>query len=393
MTELNSTITTKVATSIDNSLNSATQELLIGLYKKFPTLGHSFYNFTYGQILFALLIFIFIWLIRPLLIKALITILLKIAKKTDTKYDDLIVKNLHKPLRFTFLLIAIYAFISILYLQTTTIYLILESLVIYNFFWIIWAILHAIEGIIYKATASIYKDLSSELSHFIIRMIKLLVWILGASSILTLWGINVTALLASLGLGGLAFALAAKDTAANLFGSIAILIDKSIKIGDWIKVNDVEGTVEDIGMRTTKIRTFQKSLVVVPNQIVANSNIENFSRRNSRRIKMHIGLTYDTTNTQIEAIIKDIKNMLLNHSGIDKESTLMVNFVNFGDSAQEILVYAFTNTANWQEYLNTKEDVQYKISKIVLKNGSNFAFPTQSIYVENLSEVGTLKQN
>jgi len=383
MAEVNSTITTKVATSIDQGLNSATQGALIGLYKKFPILAHSFYDFTYGQILFAVLLSLFIWVIRPLLVKTLIGIFLKLARKTTTKYDDLVVQNLYEPLKFSFLIVALYSFVSILYIQNTSIYLVLESLVVFNFFWIVWAILHGIQGMIYKATASIYKDLSSELSHFVIRIIKLLVWVIGISAILSLWGINVTALLASLGLGGLAFALAAKDTAANLFGSIAILIDKSIKIGDWIIVDGVEGVVEDIGMRTTKIRTFQKSLVVVPNQIVANSHIENFSRRNVRRIKMHIGLTYDTTNKQIEAIVNDIKNMLLNHSGIDNEGTLMVNFVNFGDSAQEILVYTFTNTANWQEYLNIKEDIQYKISEIVLKHGSSFAFPSRSIYIES----------
>jgi len=106
-----------------------------------------------------------------------------------------------------------------------------------------------------------------------------------------------------LGIGGLALALAAKDTAANLFGSIALLLDKSIRIGEWIKIDGVEGIVKDIGMRTTKIRTFKKSLVTLPNQLIANSHIENFSRREVRRIKMKIGLTYSTTSAQIESIV------------------------------------------------------------------------------------------
>ncbi len=378
----NITVATKVATTIDKGLDSVSQDILIALYKKIPILGQSIFNFTYGQILAAITLFLFIIVFRPLLTSLIINTLLKLAKKSKTIYDDLIILNLRRPLRFAFLLLALYSFVSILYLRNNIINLLLGSLVIYNFFWIIWSILTSLQGAIYKATNHLSKDLSNELTHFIIRVIKLLVWFAGVSSILSLWGINVTALVASLGLGGLAFALAAKDTAANLFGSIALLIDKSIKIGDWIKVDGVEGIVEDIGMRTTKIRTFQKSLVVVPNQIVATSHIENFSRRDIRRIKMTIGLTYDTTSKQIEQIIKEIKNMLQNHQGIDKEQTMLVNFDEFADSSKNIFIYTFTNTANWQEYLNIKEDINYKISQIVENNGSSFAFPSQSIYIE-----------
>jgi MscS family membrane protein len=201
---------------------------------------------------------------------------------------------------------------------------------------------------------------------------------------LQVWGINVTALVASLGIGGLAFALAAKDTAANLFGSFSLLADKSIRIGEWIKVSGVEGTVETIGMRTTKIRSFQKSLITVPNHIVANNPIENFSRRGIRRIKMHIGLTYSTNSTQIIKIMADIKKMLKGHEGISQSDSLMVNFDTFGDSSLNIFIYTFTKTANWAKYLEIREDVNLKIMKIVEDNGSSFAFPSQSIYVESL---------
>jgi len=196
-------------------------------------------------------------------------------------------------------------------------------MLIFDFFWIIWAIIDGLHGLIYKSVSKLTPNLSSSLGGFVMRIIKIIVWVSAISSILSLWGINVTALFASLGLGGLAFALAAKDTAANLFGSIAILMDKSIKVGDWIKVDKIEGIVEDVGMRTTKIRTFHKSLIAVPNQIIANNPIENFSRRSIRRIKMTIGLTYNTTNTK-------------NHPRIVQNETMLVNFNNFGDSAKSI---------------------------------------------------------
>jgi MscS family membrane protein len=257
-------------------------------------------------------------------------------------------------------------------------------MLILDFFWILWSILDGLQGAIYKAISRLSPDLTTSLGGFILKILKILIWVLALSSVLSLWGINVTALIASLGLGGLAFALAAKDTAANLFGSIAILMDKSIKIGDWIKVDGVEGIVEDIGMRTTKVRTFYKSLVVVPNQIVANNPIENFSRRDKRRIKMYIGLTYDTTIEQVEKIVADIKDMLRKHPDIAQDETMLVNFDNFGDSAKEIFIYTFTKSAVWQEYLDIKEDVQYKIENIVKAHNSSFAFPSRSIYIESM---------
>jgi len=384
--ELNGTVTTKVAKSLDSSLDAMSQNSLITIYNKFPILGYSIYNITYGQILAAFIIFMFILFIRPLLVKITISILLKIAKSTKSKYDERVVVNIERPLRFSFLLFGIYVFVSIIYLHNSVVSLILASLATYNFFWFVWAIVDGISGMIYKATHKIYKEISDALAKFILRIIKIIIWVVGASSILSLWGINVTALLASLGIGGLAFALAAKDTAANLFGSIAILIDKSIKIGDWIKVDNVEGIVEDVGMRTTKIRTFYKSLIAIPNSIVANSHIENFSRRDVRRIKLNVGLTYTTTNEQIELIIKEIKELLQNHNGIAQDQTMLVNFNNFGDSAKEILVYTFTNTAVWADHLAIKEDVFYKIEQIVKKHKSDFAFPSQSLYIESMAK-------
>jgi MscS family membrane protein len=189
-----------------------------------------------------------------------------------------------------------------------------------------------------------------------------------------------------LGIGGLAFALAAKDTVANLFGSFSLLADRTIRIGEWIIVNNVEGVVEDIGMRTTKIRSFGKSVITVPNHVIANNPIENFSRRGIRRIKMSIGLTYSTSTEQITNIVDDIKTMLQTHEGISHNDTLLVNFESFGDSSLNIFIYTFTNTANWENYLRIREDINLKIMKIVEKHGSSFAFPSQSIYLESMPE-------
>ena len=388
MNENNITVTTQVTKQLDSSLYSISQEMLIILYKKYPILATYFFGVTYAQLILAVIVFLFILIARPILIKSFISLIRKFTTRTKTVYDDRIVVNLEKPLKFTFLILGIYIFISILYLKSRFVNLFLGSMAIISFFWIVLAVLNGIQGAIYKAFAKINKELSNEFAKFILRVLKIIIWILGASSVLSLWGINVTALIASLGIGGLAFALAAKDTAANLFGSIAIMIDKSIKIGDWVKVDGIEGVVEDIGMRTTKIRTFYKSIVAIPNSIVANNHIENFSRRDVRRIKIRIGVTYSTTKEQLESIVKEIKELLKEHPGISKEQTMLVNFDNFGDSSKEIFIYTFTNTAVWQEYLEIKEDIYYKIEQIVQKYGSDFAFPTQSVYIESLPEKG-----
>jgi MscS family membrane protein len=192
--------------------------------------------------------------------------------------------------------------------------------------------------------------------------------------------------LASLGLVGMAFALAAKDTAANLFGSLVIFFDQPFKVGDWIKTPIVEGTIESIGIRSTKVRTFAQGLVTVPNALLANSAILNWSKMGKRRIKMNIGLTYDTKSSQIEKITSDIKNLLKNHKDIDQESTY-IYFTKFEDSSLNIMCYFFTKTTNWDKFMSIQEKINFEIMKIVENNNSNFAFPSRSIYLENSKEM------
>ena len=139
-----------------------------------------------------------------------------------------------------------------------------------------------------------------------------------------------------------------------------------------------------MGLRTTKVRTFEKSLITVPNQLLSTKPVENFSRRNVRRIKMTIGLTYSTSREQMVNILKDIREMLKSHPGIDNNQLQMVYFTDFGDSSLNIFIYCFTNTANWEKYLSIKEDINLKIMEIVEKHGAEFAFPSRSIYIEKM---------
>ena len=376
----------EIIDKLDINFFPEVQQLLNKLYNS--PIGDYFnelyFGIPLGNIIGAVFSFFFFLLLRKLFATLIIRVLHPFTKRTKTYYDERILSALKGPLSFVFIIIGIRLFFALLFLETDFINHIISSLITFNVFWAIYELTFALRGGIYHFTAKLNPELSYEVGNFILAIIRAIVIAIGAGSLLQVWGINVAGLVAGLGIGGLAFALAAKDTAANLFGSVALLFDKSIRIGEWIKIDSVEGVVEDIGMRTTKIRSFGKSLIMLPNQVIANSPIENFSRRGVRRIKMTIGLTYGTNSEQIANIVEDIKTMLRSHEGIAQKETMLVNFKSFGDSSLDIFIYTFTNTSNWAKYMDIKEDINLRIMKIVEDNNSSFAFPSQSIYVESM---------
>jgi len=386
--ETNITQTVEIAKKLDTNLDIQIQTLLSYIYnsKYGYLLSETLFEIPIANIVASILSLLFFLFLRKLFANLVIKILHPLASRTKTYYDDRVLSALKGPISFTFIIIGVKLFFSLLFLDNYYIRTAIYSMIIFNLFWVIYDLTYAFREMIYKFTGKFNPELSHEMGSFILTVIRGIILFVGLGAILQLWGVNVAGLLAGLGIGGLALALAAKDTAANLFGSIALLLDKSIRIGEWIRIGDVEGIVEDIGMRTTKIRTFKKSLITLPNQLIANTHIENFSRREIRRIKIIIGLTYSTSSTQIKNIIADIKEMLKNHNGISQKNITLVNFVSFGDSSLDILIYTFTNTSSWRKYMSIKEDVGLKIMKIVEDNGSSFAFPSRSLYFENISD-------
>jgi len=384
--ESNITQTEKIIETLDMNLEDSTKEVLAQLYSTEygQYLAESLFGIPIANILTAFLLLFFFLFLRKMFTKITISILQPLTKRTKTFYDDRILSALKGPISFTFVIIGVNLFFSLLFIESYFVKKLIDSMIMFNIFWVIFALTHALRDVIYHFTAKFNPELSYEMGNFILAIIRSIIIAIGLGAILQLWGINVAGLVAGLGIGGLAFALAAKDTAANLFGSIALLLDKSIRIGEWIRIGGVEGVVEDIGMRTTKIRSFQKSLITLPNQMIANSPIENFSRRGIRRIKMTIGVTYSATSEQMKNIVLDIKTMLRNHAGISQDSIMLVNFVSFGDSSLNIFIYTFSNTANWVKYMDIKEDVNLKIMKIVETNQAEFAFPSQSLYIESI---------
>ncbi|MDR2092936.1 MAG: mechanosensitive ion channel family protein [Azoarcus sp.] len=191
-------------------------------------------------------------------------------------------------------------------------------------------------------------------------------------------GFSVEGVLAFGGIGGIAIGFAAKDLLANFFGSLMIYFDRPFAVGDWIRSPDkqIEGTVEDIGWRLTRIRTFDKRPLYVPNSVFTTITVENPSRMSNRRISETIGVRYDDIG-EIAGIVEDIRAMLLAHPEIDPAQTLIVNFLQFNEFSLDIMIYTFTRTTIWDKYHEVKQDVLLKIAAIIERHGAQIAYPTR----------------
>ncbi len=200
-------------------------------------------------------------------------------------------------------------------------------------------------------------------------------------------GLNLSGLLAFGGIGGIAIAMASKQVLSNLFSGIMLYFDRPFNIGDWVSSPDrqIEGTVMEIGWRQTKIMTFDHRPLYIPNSLFSSISIENPGQMTNRRINTTIGLRYEDAN-KVGFIIEEIKAMLLAHPAIDTKQTLLVNFNEFAGSSLNIMIYCFTKTTVWAEWLDQQQDVYLKMITIVKKHGADFAYPTQTVYIEKSAE-------
>lgn len=213
------------------------------------------------------------------------------------------------------------------------------------------------------------------------RLARITVWVLSALMVLQSLGVSVSGLLAFGGIGGIAVGFAAKDMLANFLGGLSIYLDRPFAVGDWIRSPDrsIEGTVEDIGLRVTRIRTFDQRPLYVPNSTFSSVSLENPSRMTNRRIYETIGVRYEDAG-RVAKIVSDVQTMLKEHEDIAQDRTMIVNFNHMGPSSLDFFIYAFTKTTNWVEYHAIKENVLLRILDIVERNGAQIAFPTQTIH-------------
>jgi MscS family membrane protein len=246
--------------------------------------------------------------------------------------------------------------------------------------WTAFKLLDAFAILLKEFSAKTDSKLDDQIVPLLRKAMKTFLGILMFILIAQNLGYSVSGLLAGLGIGGLALAMASKDTLANLFGSLMILIDRPFHHGDWITFKGGDGVVEEIGLRSTRIRTFAKTVISIPNQALANATVENHSLMPKRRIKFSLGVTYGSTTDQMATLVQNIEAYLQGNADIDQEF-MLVKFTKFNDSSLDIFVYCFTVTTDWTRHLAVRQDVNLKIMSLVEDLGMGIAFPTQTVHL------------
>ena len=223
--------------------------------------------------------------------------------------------------------------------------------------------------------------MDDQLIPFVIELGKIAVYIVLFFVILSkIFDVDVTALAAGVGIGGIAIAMASKESLENLLGSFTIFFDKPFLVGDLVSTGSITGTVEKVGFRSTRIRTFDKSIVTVPNKNMISAELDNLGKRKVRRARFYIGLTYDTTIDQMKKVVKEIEILINEHPRTDQEGR--VKFQEFGASSLDIMVLYYVNSTKWDDFIDVKEDINFKIMEIVKNNDCEFAFPSTTVYLQ-----------
>jgi MscS family membrane protein len=334
------------------------------------------------QILIGIGIFFIFLIFRGIISKIIIKRLQVITKKTTNKLDDTFVHAMEGPARF--LPIVLGFFIASYYMSfgedaRTVVDTINRTLITILIFWLIHQIVEPISYIL----SGLDKMLTRELIGWIIKSLKILIFILGLAAVLELWGIKIGPIIAGLGLFGVAVALGAQDLFKNLISGILVLVEKRFKIGDWILVEGIiEGVVEKIGFRSTVLRKFDKSLAIIPNFQFAENAVINISETTNWRIDWAITLQYDTTVDQLKKIRNEIENHIKKSEDFDNAVGIAVRVEKFSDSSIDMRVRCFTTSNSFSMWLEVKEKLAIEIKQIVEGNSAAFAFPSQSIYIE-----------
>lgn len=333
---------------------------------------------------------VFCWLLLGLIFRKIFEFILdnyihRLAKKTKFTWDDDLIDGVDKPFGFIFMMFFWLATFTNLQLSVTVnhyLSLILEIAVSVGFIWLFYNLSDVFSKYLGVLTSKTETKLDDQLVPLIRKTLRFFVLVMGIILILQNNGYNVASLIAGLGIGGLAVALAARDTLANFFGSITIFVDKPFRIGDWIKVAGVEGTVEEVGFRSTRIRTFYNSLVSVPNSNISNNEVDNLGLREYRRLLTTLNLTYSTSPEQMEAFVEGIKAIVKSNSHF-RQDFYEVHFNAFGAHSLDVMVYVFFKVPDWSTELQQKHNFFLEVLKLAKEVGVEFAFPTQTLHVDS----------
>jgi len=348
-------------------------------------------NALIRKAIFAFLLILIAFLLKKLVISRLFSVFTRLSSSTKTESDDYLVDKIPGPIGAFLIISAIYASINLFrsdissplfFKVVNNFYLVI---IVYLIVRLLFVLIESFSLFMREWSERRQSPVDDQLAIIIRKSLKVLTGVLAVLFLIQNLGYSVSGLVASLGLGGLTVALAAKDTVSNFFGSIIIIVDSPFKVGDWIKTGNVEGVVEAIGFRSTKIRTFEKSLVSVPNFAIANQSVENFSLRKRRRIRFSLGIEYRTSIEKIELALNNIRKLISENKNIH-DDFFLVNLNRMADSALEIFVYCFTTTSVWKDYLEIQEALYLDILRMLEREGIGVAFPSQSLYIEKMPQ-------
>ncbi len=334
-----------------------------------------------SEIIIALAIFTFFLFLRGIFSKFVVRKLENYVSRSTNSFDNSLVYSMEGPAKFFPIVLGFFISTSYLTVDSGMVDTINRSLITVLIFWTFHQVVGPFSSVIKSAGGLISKDLI----NWIIKATKILILILGFAAVLDLWGIKIGPIIAGLGLFGVAVALGAQDLFKNLISGILVLVEKRFQVGDWIFVDGViEGTVENIGFRSTVVRRFDKSLATIPNFQFAEQAVINNSLITNRRIDWAIGLEYRTTSDQLKNIKEQIENFIKSNSNFSnsEDTILAVKIEKFAASSIDVRLICFTKTAHYLEWMNVKDLLAMEIKSIVEKNKASFAFPSTSIYVE-----------
>ncbi len=305
---------------------------------------------------------------------------------TAPRWDERVVLQSVRPLSFLAFTLVIwvgYAELQLGARQNAAIKFALELMFAVAVLWLAFKLVDSLCDYLLRFTAHTETKLDDQLVPMVRKTLKIFAVTIGILVLVQSFGYSISSLLAGLGIGGVAVALAAKDTIANFFGSVMIFADRPFQIGDWIVTGKVEGTVEEVGFRSTRVRTFYNSVVSVPNSNVANSDVDNMGLRQYRRIKQVLGVTYSTTSSQMQAFIEGIRAIITANPHMRKDF-YEVHFNGFGNSSLDVLVYCFLETDSWSVELREKHNFFLEILRLAEALGVEFAFPTRTLHVDSV---------
>ena len=351
----------------------------------------SFLGYDVGDGLLAIGVVLVAFAVRGLFSWIALRRLIAQAERTETRLDDKLVKALAGPVKLIPVIIGVYIALQVLGLHAEGAPIdggrVVESLVVVSLFWG----LHNVVTPLAYLSGPIQRTLNPVMIDWLCKALRILFLIIGGAAILQTWGIPVAPVIGGLGLLGVAVGLGAQDLFKNLIAGILILTEKRFVPGEWIRVDGVvEGTVEKINFRSTVVRRFDKGPVYVPNADLADNAVVNFTRMTHRRIKWLIGVEYKTTTEQLKYIRDHVLDYILNHPEFadPPDVATFMRVDSFGPSSIDFLLYCFTRTTNWGEWLRLKEELAFEVKRVVEEGaGTAFAFPSTTVYMDDGADV------